>query len=122
MARTAWTVVRHLRPERVVETGVARGVTTAVLLQAMERNGYGALWSIDLPDLRLSHGVAAYRPPYRPTYAPDGPTFVARAGDFFPPYLPNWRRSSSFSTTGYTPTGTCCSSSEPPGGISPRVA
>jgi hypothetical protein len=65
MARTAWTVVRHLRPERVVETGVARGVTTAVLLQAMERNGYGALWSIDLPDLRLAWrgGVSAAVPP-----------------------------------------------------------
>jgi hypothetical protein len=54
MARTAWAAVRHLRPERVVETGVARGVTTSVLLQAMERNGSGALWSIDLPDLRLA--------------------------------------------------------------------
>jgi hypothetical protein len=54
LARTAWTVVRHLRPERVVETGVARGVTTSVLLQAMEHNGHGALWSIDLPDLRLA--------------------------------------------------------------------
>jgi predicted O-methyltransferase YrrM len=54
LARTAWAIVRHLRPQRVVETGVARGVTTSVLLQAMERNGYGALWSIDLPDLRLA--------------------------------------------------------------------
>jgi hypothetical protein len=54
LARTVWAVVRHLRPERVVETGVARGVTTAVLLQAMERNGHGGLWSIDLPDLRLA--------------------------------------------------------------------
>jgi hypothetical protein len=54
LARTAWTVVRHLRPERVVETGVARGITTSVLLQALERNGHGMLWSIDLPDLRLA--------------------------------------------------------------------
>jgi hypothetical protein len=54
MARTTWAVVRHLRPDRVVETGVARGVTTSVLLEAMERNGHGALWSIDLPDLRLA--------------------------------------------------------------------
>lgn len=54
LARTAWAAVRHLRPERVVETGVARGVTTSVVLAALERNGRGALWSIDLPDLRLA--------------------------------------------------------------------
>jgi hypothetical protein len=65
IARTAWTVVRHLRPQRVVETGVARGVTTTVLLEAMEHNGYGELWSIDLPDLRLAWrgGVSVAVPP-----------------------------------------------------------
>jgi hypothetical protein len=35
----------------VVETGVARGVTTRFLLEALERNGSGQLWSIDLPPL-----------------------------------------------------------------------
>jgi Methyltransferase domain len=47
----AWCLARHLRPDRVVETGVARGVTTRVLLEALERNGRGRLWSIDLPPL-----------------------------------------------------------------------
>ena len=42
---------------RVVETGVARGLTTRVLLEALERNGRGRLWSIDLPPL-LEHGLA----------------------------------------------------------------
>ncbi len=48
-----WAATRHLRPERVVETGVARGFTSAVILSAMEANGSGHLWSIDLPEVNL---------------------------------------------------------------------
>ena len=40
----------------MVETGVARGVTTRFLLEAFERNGSGRLWSIDLPPL-LERGL-----------------------------------------------------------------
>lgn len=49
LLRAIWHFVRHLRPARVVETGVARGFTTRIILEAMERNGAGHLWSIDLP-------------------------------------------------------------------------
>jgi Methyltransferase domain len=49
LARTAWCLVHHLRPRGVVETGVGRGVTTRVILEALEANGGGHLWSIDLP-------------------------------------------------------------------------
>jgi predicted O-methyltransferase YrrM len=49
LVRAVWCLVRHLCPERVVETGVAHGVTTRFILEAMERNGAGTLWSIDLP-------------------------------------------------------------------------
>jgi hypothetical protein len=48
-ARALWCVVRHLQPRRVVETGVARGITTRVILEALEVTGEGHLWSIDLP-------------------------------------------------------------------------
>jgi hypothetical protein len=51
LARAAWCLTVHLRPNAVVETGVARGVTTRVILEALERNGSGHLWSIDLPPL-----------------------------------------------------------------------
>jgi hypothetical protein len=51
LARLAWCFARHLRPSAVLETGVARGLTTRVLLEALERNGDGRLWSIDLPPL-----------------------------------------------------------------------
>ncbi len=42
---------RAHKPTLVVETGVANGVTSAFILQAMKDNGSGELWSIDLPSL-----------------------------------------------------------------------
>ena len=48
-ARAIWCLMRHLSPVKVVETGVARGVTSRVILEALERAGTGHLWSIDLP-------------------------------------------------------------------------
>ncbi len=51
----AYCLVRHTRPERVVETGVAHGVTTRFILEALEANGSGRLWSIDLPPLIERH-------------------------------------------------------------------
>ena len=47
--RAVWHLVRHLRPANVVETGVARGFTTRFILEGLERNGAGHLWSIDAP-------------------------------------------------------------------------
>ena len=49
MARAAWCTVPHQRPSVVVETGVARGVTSRIVLEALNRNERGHLWSIDLP-------------------------------------------------------------------------
>jgi predicted O-methyltransferase YrrM len=57
LGRLAWCLTRHLRPRTIVETGVGRGLTTRVLLEALERNGGGHLWSIDLPPL-LERGLA----------------------------------------------------------------
>jgi hypothetical protein len=58
LARAMWCLVRHTVPEVVVETGVGRGVTTRVILEAMARDGRGHLWSIDLPPL-LERDLAA---------------------------------------------------------------
>lgn len=41
------------RPSVVVETGVAMGFSTAVILAAMDENGAGALHSIDLPPIQV---------------------------------------------------------------------
>jgi predicted O-methyltransferase YrrM len=44
-------VVRLTKPEVVLETGVAMGVSSAVILEGMEDNGRGHLFSLDLPGL-----------------------------------------------------------------------
>jgi len=49
LCRAAWCTVRHTRPGVVIETGVARGVTSRVVLEALAANDRGHLWSIDLP-------------------------------------------------------------------------
>jgi predicted O-methyltransferase YrrM len=45
-----YAIVRGLRPRVVVETGVANGVSSLYLLEALHRNGSGRLFSIDLGD------------------------------------------------------------------------
>lgn len=47
-----WSVVTHTRPRRLVETGVGRGISSAIILTALHRIGEGQLVSIDLPPLR----------------------------------------------------------------------
>jgi hypothetical protein len=49
--RAIWCLVRHLKPSNVIETGVAHGVTSRFILEALERNGSGHLWSIDRPPM-----------------------------------------------------------------------
>jgi hypothetical protein len=50
--RAIWCLVRRLKPSNVVETGVAHGVTSRFILEALERNGPdGHLWSIDRPPI-----------------------------------------------------------------------
>jgi hypothetical protein len=49
LVRAIWCLVRHLGPHEVVETGVGHGVTSRFILEALERNAAGRLWSIDLP-------------------------------------------------------------------------
>jgi len=49
LCRAAWCVTLHTRPEVVIETGVAHGVTSRILLEALRQNDRGHLWSIDLP-------------------------------------------------------------------------
>lgn len=43
-------LVRELKPKTLIETGVCNGVSTAVILAALERNDGGGLYSIDLPE------------------------------------------------------------------------
>jgi predicted O-methyltransferase YrrM len=51
LARCLFSLCRATRPTVVVETGVAYGMTSAFILEALERNEHGTLFSIDLPPL-----------------------------------------------------------------------
>lgn len=42
-------LIRKLKPKIVVETGVAAGESTGYILQAIHDNGFGKLYSVDLP-------------------------------------------------------------------------
>lgn len=45
-----WCCVRVFQPEVMVETGVSHGHSSRNILDAMQRNGKGMLYSIDLPN------------------------------------------------------------------------
>jgi predicted O-methyltransferase YrrM len=51
LGRLCYFTSRYLRPRVVVETGVAYGLTSTYILQALAQNGLGELYSIDLPPL-----------------------------------------------------------------------
>jgi len=46
-----YVCVRALKPSIMIETGVASGSSTYYILQAMELNGKGTLYSIDMPNI-----------------------------------------------------------------------
>ncbi|HSJ05449.1 MAG TPA: class I SAM-dependent methyltransferase [Longimicrobiales bacterium] len=56
LARCCYAVVRSLRPATVIETGVARGVTSTYILSALAANDHGTLHSIDLPPVEADGG------------------------------------------------------------------
>lgn len=56
-----YCMMRHLRPEIVVETGVCNGFSSAFILYALECNQGGHLYSIDYPEgLGAERGPAAH--------------------------------------------------------------
>lgn len=63
-AEAIWCLVTHTRPATVVETGVAHGLTSRVVLECLHRNGTGHLWSVDLPavDPALHHEIGTAVP------------------------------------------------------------
>ena len=67
-----WCTVLHARPSVVIETGVAHGISSRIVLEALARNDNGHLWSIDLPHpfnhkLHGQTGVAV-TDPHRPRW------------------------------------------------------
>lgn len=71
-------LVREFKPTILVETGVCNGVSTAVILAALERNHTGSLYSIDLPE-------------YTDTYYEEGAFWEGKKGAVVPKgNLPGW--------------------------------
>jgi len=62
LARAIWRLISQIKPARVVETGVGHGFTSRIILEALAKNGFGHLWSIDRPPLdpetRAKVGIA----------------------------------------------------------------
>jgi len=46
-----YAILRHLKPEKVLETGVCNGASSSFILKALARNNKGQLYSIDFPDV-----------------------------------------------------------------------
>lgn len=58
-----YLMVRALRPQHVVETGVSSGVSSAFALLGLRRNGEGELHSIDMPIQQARARLARDEPP-----------------------------------------------------------
>jgi predicted O-methyltransferase YrrM len=90
--RAIWTLIRHTRPSIVVETGVAHGMTSRFILEALDCNGAGNLWSIDLPpvdpETRQEVGIAVDKAALRDRWAYIAGTSRRR----LPPLLSQLRR------------------------------
>lgn len=54
-----YILMRSLKPEIMIETGVANGISSAILLQAMEDNHIGKLYSIDIPGFITKPGATS---------------------------------------------------------------
>jgi hypothetical protein len=66
--RAIWCLILHLELKYIVETGVAHGVTSRFVLEALARTGGGHLWSIDVPPMEStwkSQVGIAVTPPLR---------------------------------------------------------
>lgn len=50
LGRWLYALIRAVKPAVVIETGVAHGTSSWLILNALHRNGQGTLHSIDLPD------------------------------------------------------------------------
>jgi predicted O-methyltransferase YrrM len=51
-AAELYSIVRAAKPLVVVETGVASGLSSVHILRALDRNGFGTLHSLDLPNVQ----------------------------------------------------------------------
>ena len=85
-----YILIRHLRPERCLETGVIYEGNTAFILNALSKNGNGELVSIDLPDSKIRAAAPNTRHPF--VGETEYYTEALTPGFIIPPYLHHqWR-------------------------------
>ena len=60
-----YLLVRSLKPEIFVETGVSAGESSSFILQAMHDNNFGKLYSVDLPRAIVEKGLTTIIPENR---------------------------------------------------------
>jgi predicted O-methyltransferase YrrM len=82
-----YILVRATKPNKVVETGVAAGVSSAFILKGLKDNNQGMLYSIDLPNYEIELAKKGLlKTPI--SIIPEG----LEVGFAIPPYLKNrWR-------------------------------
>ena len=64
-----YVLTRLTKPKVVIETGVWLGFSSAFILQGLEDNGSGKLYSIDLPNAQYQFPKSVYNPQGRPSVA-----------------------------------------------------
>ena len=57
-----YMLVRSIKPEFFVETGVSAGESSTYILQAMHDNNFGKLYSIDVPSVFVPKGMTTITP------------------------------------------------------------
>lgn len=66
-----YAFIRTMHPASVVETGGTPGKTSAFILRALNRNGHGHLWTLDLPPPESNEPIAPNRShSFRPSGVP----------------------------------------------------
>ena len=101
-ARASWCSVLHLRPSVVLETGVARGVTSRIILEALAERSGSPLEHRPASPVRLESPRANWGSGSRRAQIRGGPTYRGRAESACPPYFDLLGTWTSFSMTACT--------------------
>ena len=72
-ATALYAFVKNIKPKLIIETGVASGFSSRVILEAMEENHIGKLISIDLPNYANKEGFYDQDGTFDRTYTPKKP-------------------------------------------------
>ena len=104
LVRAVWCLTRHLRPTKVVETGVARGLTSRFILEALKKTKQGIFGASTSLHCSNHSYMSRSVPPSVTALRTDGPILKAQARGAFPGCFRNSAKSTCSSTTAPIPT------------------